>query len=108
MRTTQSEEIRKKIELKKGDIDEWMKKYHIDDGKKDEIMKNINKKLEEDKDAELENLFNVLPGYMKKYLKHLLCFKTLSQVRFSTSLRFQVFVCILFIKKENSDHLRNT
>ncbi|XP_008225619.1 PREDICTED: cyclic nucleotide-gated ion channel 1-like [Prunus mume] len=81
MRTTQSEEIRKKIELKKGDIDEWMKKYHIDDEKKDEIMKNINKKLEEDKDAELEILFNVLPGYMKKHLKHLLCFKTLSQVK---------------------------
>ncbi|VVA37016.1 PREDICTED: cyclic [Prunus dulcis] len=80
MRTTRSEEIRKKIELKKGDIEEWMKKYHIDDQKKDEIMKNINKKLEEDKDSELENLFNVLPGYMKKYLKHLLCFKTLSQV----------------------------
>ncbi|CAL9015990.1 unnamed protein product, partial [Prunus brigantina] len=80
MRTSQSEEIRRKIELKKEDIDKWMKKYQIDD-EKEEIMKNINKKLEEDKDAELENLFNVLPGYLKKKLKNLLCFEILSQVK---------------------------
>ncbi|KAL6282756.1 hypothetical protein ACE6H2_013685 [Prunus campanulata] len=80
MRTTQSEEIRKKIELKKEHIDNWVKKHKIDD-EKEEIMKNINKKLEEDKDAELENLFNVLPGYLQKKLKNLLCSKTLSQVK---------------------------
>ncbi|XP_021816238.1 cyclic nucleotide-gated ion channel 1-like [Prunus avium] len=85
MRTTTQEEIRKKIrkkiESKKEDINTWMKRYHIDYEMKKEIMKNINKiLLEEDKDAEVENLFNVLPGYMKKHLKRLLCLKTLSQV----------------------------
>ncbi|XP_021802865.1 cyclic nucleotide-gated ion channel 1-like [Prunus avium] len=80
MRTTQSEESRKKIKSKEGEIDTWMKKYDIGDGMKKEIMKIIHKKLEEDKDADLENLFNVLPGYMKKYLKHHLCSNFLSQV----------------------------
>ncbi|KAL6282758.1 hypothetical protein ACE6H2_013687 [Prunus campanulata] len=83
MRTTQSEEIRKKIELKKEATDTWMEKNAIPDDKRKEIRKMIKRSdrhLEEDKDAVLENLFNVVPGYMQKFLKHFLCFKILEEV----------------------------
>ncbi|CAB4306977.1 unnamed protein product [Prunus armeniaca] len=79
MRTTKSEEIRQKIDLKKDVIETWMNKNDIPDGMKKEIMKNINKKWEEDKDGVLENIFNVLPDYTKKSLKYELCLKILSQ-----------------------------
>ncbi|KAI5331643.1 hypothetical protein L3X38_021769 [Prunus dulcis] len=79
MRTTKSEEIRQKIDLKKDVIETWMKKNDIHDDMKKEIMKNINKKWEEDKDGVLENIFNVLPDYTKKSLKYELCLKILSQ-----------------------------
>ncbi|BFG37705.1 hypothetical protein CerSpe_239790 [Prunus speciosa] len=80
MKTTKSSVIRKKIKLKEQDIEAWMAKNCIPDDMKKEIMKNINKKLEEDKDADLENLFNVLPWYTKKCLKRVLCFNVLSKV----------------------------
>ena len=102
MRTTKSEEIRQKIDLKKDVIETWMKENNVPDDMKKEIMKNINKKLEEDKDADLENLFNVLPGYMKNSLKHHLCFKILSQVCFSTSLSHSLkyLYVYYFLKKK--------
>ncbi|XP_021816227.1 cyclic nucleotide-gated ion channel 1-like isoform X1 [Prunus avium] len=83
MRTTQSEEIRKKIEFKKEATDMWMEKNAIPDDKRKEIRKMIKRSdrhLEGDKDAVLENLFNVVPGYMQKFLKHFLCMKILKEV----------------------------
>ncbi|KAL6282751.1 hypothetical protein ACE6H2_013680 [Prunus campanulata] len=79
MRTTKSEERRRKIDSKKEAIETWMNKNDIPDDMKKEIMKNINKKWDEDKDGVLESLFNVLPDYEKKSLKYVLCLKILSQ-----------------------------
>ncbi|CAL8148425.1 unnamed protein product [Prunus armeniaca] len=83
MRTTQSEEIRKKIEFKKEATDMWMEKNAIPDDERKEIRKMIKRSdrhLEGDKDSVLENLFNVVPGYMQKFLKHFLCMKILKEV----------------------------
>ncbi|BBN67291.1 cyclic nucleotide gated channel 1, partial [Prunus dulcis] len=66
METTKSEklkrknffnQIKQKIELKGPAIEAWMAKNGIPDDMKKEIMENINQKLKEDKDADLENLF---------------------------------------------------
>ena len=95
METTKSEklkrknyfnQIKQKIELKGPAIEAWMAKNGIPDDMKKEIMENINQKLKEDKDADLENLFNVLPWYTKKSLKRFLCLNILSQVSLSLSL----------------------
>jgi cyclic nucleotide gated channel len=47
---------------------------------KRKIIKSIKKKLEEDKDANLENLFNILPWDTRKDLKRFLCMKALINV----------------------------
>ncbi|KAI5331642.1 hypothetical protein L3X38_021768 [Prunus dulcis] len=76
MRTTKSDELKRNIKL----IEQWMDKHRIPDDMKKEIMNNVNQKLEEGEDADLETLFNVLPWYTKKFLKQFLCLNILSQV----------------------------
>lgn len=78
--TTRSEEVREKIQTKKNDIERWMEKNGLQDDMKEEIMKNIKKKLEEDINADLEDLFSILPWYTKKVLKRVLCMDTLRKV----------------------------
>ncbi|KAI5332552.1 hypothetical protein L3X38_022681 [Prunus dulcis] len=99
METTKSEklkqknffdQIKQKIELKGPAIEAWMAKNGIPDDMKKEIMENINQKLKEDKDADLENLFNVLPWYTKKSLKRFLCLNILSQVQLLKEMDDQV------------------
>lgn len=80
MATTRSEEVREKIQIKKNDIEQWMDKNGLQDDMKEEIMKNIKKKLEEDINADLEDLFSILPWYTKKTLKRVLCMDTLRKV----------------------------
>ncbi|CAB4293451.1 unnamed protein product [Prunus armeniaca] len=80
--TTKSEDIRQKIKTKEQVLEKWMEKNHVHENLKKEIMKNIRQKLEKDKDADLENLFDVLPWHTKKSLKRHLCWDILSQVQF--------------------------
>ncbi|KAH0992612.1 hypothetical protein GBA52_004095 [Prunus armeniaca] len=80
--TTKSEEIRQKIKKKEIVWETWMDKNRVPEELKKEIKKNIHKKLEKDKDADLENLFDVLPWYTKKILKRHLCWDILSQGQF--------------------------
>ncbi|KAL6198503.1 hypothetical protein ACLB2K_028292 [Fragaria x ananassa] len=80
METQRWEEIRNKIQLKERDILGWMERNDLPDDMKKQIMKNINDKLVENKDADLENIFSILPVYTKKFLKRLLCMKTLKKV----------------------------
>ncbi|CAN6705913.1 unnamed protein product [Malus baccata var. baccata] len=47
---------------------------------KKEIKKNVKQKLKENKDADLENLFSILPWYTKKPLKRFLFMSTLRTV----------------------------
>jgi cyclic nucleotide gated channel len=78
--TTRSEEVREKIQTKKNDIERWMDKNGLQDDMKEEIMKNVKEKLEEDINADLEDLFSILPWYTKKALKRVLCMDTLRKV----------------------------
>lgn len=78
--TTKWEEIRRKIRMKERDLDVWMQRNEIPDELKKRIIKSIKKKLEEDKDANLENLFNILPWDTRKDLKRFLCTKALINV----------------------------
>ncbi|VVA34052.1 PREDICTED: cyclic [Prunus dulcis] len=80
--TTKSEEIRQKIKKKELVWETWMDKNRVPEELKKEIKKNIHKKLEKDKDADLENIFDVLHWYTKKILKRHLCWDILSQVQF--------------------------
>ncbi|XP_061998352.1 cyclic nucleotide-gated ion channel 1-like isoform X2 [Rosa rugosa] len=77
---TRAEEVREKIQTKKNDIEKWMENNDLQDDMKEEIMKNIKKKLEEDINADLENLFSVLPWYTKKALKRVLCMSALRKM----------------------------
>ncbi|XP_040368995.1 cyclic nucleotide-gated ion channel 1 [Rosa chinensis] len=74
------EVIRNKMLLKEKDIERWMDRNELPDDMKKEIKKNITQKLEENKDSDLENLFNILPWYTKKYLKRVLCMDILKKV----------------------------
>ncbi|KAM1471734.1 hypothetical protein ACFX14_042188 [Malus domestica] len=76
--TIKSEEIRWK--MKDRQIEEWMVKNDIPGHLKQKIKKNIKQKLKENKDADLENLFSILPWYTMKPLKRLLCMNTLRTV----------------------------
>ncbi|KAB2634913.1 cyclic nucleotide-gated ion channel 1-like [Pyrus ussuriensis x Pyrus communis] len=78
--TTESEEIRRKIKMKERQIEEWMVKKDLPEDLKKEIKKNIKQKLKENKDADLENLFSILPWYTKKPLKRFLFMSTLRTV----------------------------
>ncbi|VVA20942.1 PREDICTED: cyclic [Prunus dulcis] len=80
MQATKSEEMRKKIKIKKLDIQSWISKNKVPDDIKKEIMKSVKQKLKEHKDADLQNdLYSILPGKTRTSLKRCLCmdaFKT--------------------------------
>ncbi|KAM1029679.1 hypothetical protein EV1_041742 [Malus domestica] len=65
--TIKSEEIRRK--MKDRQIEEWMVKNDIPGHLKQKIKKNIKQKLKENKDADMENLFSILPWYTMKPLR---------------------------------------
>ncbi|CAN6705926.1 unnamed protein product [Malus baccata var. baccata] len=78
--TTRSEDKRRKIKMKEQQIEEWMVKNDLPEDLKKEIKKNVKQKLKENKDADLENLFSILPWYTKKPLKRFLFMSTLRTV----------------------------
>ncbi|XP_061999620.1 cyclic nucleotide-gated ion channel 1-like [Rosa rugosa] len=78
--TEKSEEIRRKIKSKEQDMKVWMEKNCLPANLRKEIMANIREKLEQDKHADMENLFSILPWSTKKSLKRVLCMSTLRKV----------------------------
>lgn len=66
--------------MKERQIEEWMVKNDLPEDLEKEIKKNIKQKLKENKDADLENLFSILPWYTKKPLKRFLFMSTLRTV----------------------------
>ncbi|KAM5557669.1 cyclic nucleotide-gated ion channel 1 [Rosa sericea] len=80
METEKSEEIRRKIKSKEQDMKVWMEKNCLPANLRKEIMANIREKLEQDKHADMENLFSILPWSTKKSLKRVLCMSTLRKV----------------------------
>ncbi|XP_021811869.1 cyclic nucleotide-gated ion channel 1-like [Prunus avium] len=81
MQATKSEEMRKKIKIKKVDIRSWISKIKIPDDIKKEIMKSVKQKLKEHKDADLPNdIYSILPVETKTYLKRCYGMKTFKTV----------------------------
>ncbi|CAN6564754.1 unnamed protein product [Malus baccata var. baccata] len=78
--TTRSEDIRQKIKMKERHIEEWMKKNELPEDFEKEIKKNVKQKLKENRDADLGNLFSILPWYTMKPLKRFLFMDTLRTV----------------------------
>ncbi|CAN6705933.1 unnamed protein product [Malus baccata var. baccata] len=76
--TIKSEEIRQK--MKERQIEEWMAKYGLKEHFKKKIRKNIKQKLKENRDADLGNLFSILPRDTMKPLKRFLFMNTLRTV----------------------------
>ena len=61
METEKSEEIRRKIKSREQDMKVWMEKNCVPENLRKEIMVKIREKLEQDKHADVENLFSILP-----------------------------------------------
>lgn len=77
-----SEDKTQKIRMKELDVRSWISRNELPDNLKKEIMNIIKLKLDENKDADLVNLFSILPWHTRKYLKRCLCMKTLKTVCF--------------------------
>lgn len=80
MEAEKSEEIRRKFKSKEQDIEVWMEKNCLPNNLRKEIKTKIREKLEEDKNAGLENLFDILPPATKISLKRALCMSRLEKV----------------------------
>ncbi|PRQ32648.1 putative potassium channel, voltage-dependent, ERG [Rosa chinensis] len=80
MKTTNSEERRKKFKSKELDIQMWMRSNDLKTDMMEAIRVHTNKKWEEIQDANIENLFSILPVQSRKHLKQSLCMEMLSKV----------------------------
>ncbi|XP_021805384.1 cyclic nucleotide-gated ion channel 1-like [Prunus avium] len=80
MQTTKAEEIRQKMIVTQRDLQSWMTRKRVPPKLQEVIIKNIKQKLEDNKDANLENLFAVLPWDTKKALKRHLCLDALKEL----------------------------
>ncbi|PQP93095.1 hypothetical protein Pyn_14016 [Prunus yedoensis var. nudiflora] len=78
--TTKSENICQKMAMKDLDIQLWMSRNGLPEDMKTVIMKNVKKRLEQDKDADVENMFSLLSQNNKKSIKRYLCMDTLKKV----------------------------
>ncbi|KAM5557666.1 hypothetical protein ABKV19_024835 [Rosa sericea] len=78
--TTKSEEIRQKMIMKELEIQWWMSRNHLPNDMKTVIIENVRQKLEENKDAHVENLLSILPRKDRRSIKRLLCMDSLKKV----------------------------
>ncbi|KAL6127249.1 hypothetical protein ACLB2K_075290 [Fragaria x ananassa] len=78
--TTRADEVREKIRIKKNDIDNWIQNNGLEKDMKEEIMKNINEKLEKDISADLDDIYSLLRPYTRKVVKRFVGMKTLRKV----------------------------
>ncbi|XP_068316271.1 cyclic nucleotide-gated ion channel 1-like [Pyrus communis] len=81
MEAQKTEEMRKKINMKKQDVEEWMSRNELPQKIRGEILSGIKQTLKQHIDADLHKfLFSNLPGKTRRSLKHHLCFETLRKV----------------------------
>ncbi|KAK7853828.1 cyclic nucleotide-gated ion channel 1 [Quercus suber] len=73
-------EEKMEIEEKKRTIEIWMFKYRLPVEMKNEIMQNVDRRLERKKDVFVENLLRHLPEELRKAIKRYLCFDLLKTV----------------------------
>ncbi|PRQ45092.1 putative potassium channel, voltage-dependent, ERG [Rosa chinensis] len=77
--TQRREDERNKIQLKEK-YSGWMDRNELPDDLKKKIMKNIEQKLEENKDTDPKNLISILPTHTQTCLKRFLGLKLLKKV----------------------------
>ncbi|XP_034221179.1 cyclic nucleotide-gated ion channel 1-like isoform X2 [Prunus dulcis] len=97
--TTKSEEICQKMMMKDLEIQLWMSRNGLPNDMKTVIMKNVKQRLEQDKDADVENLFSILSRNNRKSIKRHLCMNTLKKVPMLQSIDERVLKMIC-------DHLK--
>ncbi|XP_034220503.1 cyclic nucleotide-gated ion channel 1-like [Prunus dulcis] len=78
--TTKSENICQKMAMKDLEIQLWMSRNGLPEDMKTVIMKNVKQRLEQDKDADVENMFSILSQNNRKSIKRYLCMDTLKKV----------------------------
>lgn len=80
MKTEKSEERINRFKLKELDIQVWMGRNGLEKNMRKDIKESLNQKWEEIRDADIENLFYILPAQSQKSLKHSLCMNMLRKV----------------------------
>ncbi|XP_030936082.1 putative cyclic nucleotide-gated ion channel 13 [Quercus lobata] len=73
-------EEKMEMEEKKRTIEIWMFKYRLPVEMKNEIMQNVDRRLERKKNVFVENLLRHLPEELRKAIKRYLCFDLLKTV----------------------------
>ncbi|KAL6291675.1 hypothetical protein ACE6H2_009185 [Prunus campanulata] len=81
-----------KIRMKELDVRSWISRNELPYDLRKEIMNIIKLKLDENKDADLVNLFSILPWHTRKSLKRCLCMKTLKTVPILKNLDEKVLI----------------
>ncbi|KAM1183938.1 hypothetical protein ACFX19_002229 [Malus domestica] len=81
LEATKSEETRRKIRMKKLDVCKWISENNFPDDVKSEIMNSIDQALKENKDADVDKPFLILPWQTKRSVKRYLFMKTLKNVK---------------------------
>ncbi|CAL9000291.1 unnamed protein product [Prunus brigantina] len=109
--TTKSENICQKMAMKDLEIQLWMSRNGLPEDMKTVIMKNVKQRLEQDKDADVENMFSILSQNNRKSIKRYLCMDTLKKVPMlqSTDERVLKVICNYLkpvIHSENSYVIR--
>ncbi|XP_068316264.1 cyclic nucleotide-gated ion channel 1-like [Pyrus communis] len=80
LEATKSEETRRKIRMKKLDVRKWISENNFPDDVKSEIMNSIDQALKENKDADVDKPFLILPWQTKRSVKRHLFKDTLKAV----------------------------
>ncbi|XP_040371454.1 uncharacterized protein LOC121051911 [Rosa chinensis] len=59
----------KKMEDKGQEVHDWLNKNHFPMHKKSEIMKKVQKELQEERDVDVKNILSILPSDLRKYIQ---------------------------------------
>ncbi|XP_065620482.1 cyclic nucleotide-gated ion channel 1 [Quercus suber] len=86
-------EEKMEIEEKKRTIEIWMFKYRLPVEMKNEIMQNVDRRLERKKDVFVENLLRHLPEELRNAVKRYLCFDLLRTVSLFAIINFLITFC---------------
>ena len=81
------------MEEKKRTIEIWIFKYRLPVEMKNEIMQNVDRRLERKKDVFVENLLRYLPEELRKAIKRYLCFDLLKTMSLFAIINFLNTFC---------------
>jgi len=93
-------EEKMEMEEKKRTIEIWMFKYRLPVEMKNEIMQNVDRRLERKKNVFVENLLRHLPEELRKAIKRYLCFDLLKTVSLFAIIKFSKYILSLCIPIE--------